>query len=70
MPVSLVDILAMSPSAFVMLLATVLLVVLILCFTFIRALHICTKGVKGADRPAVIAEVGTALRAFVFWRRK
>ncbi|WP_159057762.1 MULTISPECIES: hypothetical protein [unclassified Streptomyces] len=53
-----------------MLLATVLLVVLILCFTFIRALHICTKGVKGADRPAVIAEVGTALRAFVFWRRK
>ncbi|MEU8678171.1 hypothetical protein [Streptomyces sp. NPDC048560] len=66
----LVDALATSPYAFVVLLLLVLLVVVVLCGTFIWALRISVQGVKGAERPAVIAEVGSALKAFVFWRRK
>ncbi|WP_327365808.1 hypothetical protein [Streptomyces sp. NBC_01217] len=60
----------MSPTAFLCLLAAVVLLVLVLCGTFIWALRISVKGVKGADRPAVIAEVGGALQAFMPFRRK
>ncbi|MFF4672119.1 hypothetical protein ACFY1C_20015 [Streptomyces sp. NPDC001279] len=70
MSVSLVDVLAMSPYAFVAVLTVVFLVVLVLCGTFLWALHIGVRDVKGSDRAAVIAEVGNALKAFVFWRRK
>ncbi|MFE2019981.1 hypothetical protein ACFW9O_18290 [Streptomyces sp. NPDC059499] len=70
MSVSLVDFLAVSPYAFGAVLVVVFLVVLVLCLTFLRALRISVQGVKGSDRPAVIAEVGDALKAFVFWRRK
>ncbi|MGW2304796.1 hypothetical protein [Streptomyces sp. NPDC001809] len=70
MSVSLIDVLAASPYAFNALLLAVVLVVLVLCLTFLIALRISINGVKGVDRPAVIAEVGDALKAFVFWRRK
>ncbi|MGW3737006.1 hypothetical protein [Streptomyces sp. NPDC005148] len=70
MSVSLVDVLAMSPYAFAGVLAAVVLVVFALCGTFLWALHIGVRDVKGADRAAVIAEVGNALAAFAFWRRK
>ncbi|MFB6696841.1 hypothetical protein [Streptomyces rubiginosohelvolus] len=70
MSVSLVDFLAVSPYAFGAALLAVVLVVGALCLTFLRAVRISLEGVKGADRPAVIAEIGNALKAFVFWRRK
>lgn len=60
----------MSPTAFLCLLAAVVLLVLVLCGTFIWALRISVKGVKGADRLTVIAEVGGALQAFMPFRRK
>ncbi|MFE1363174.1 hypothetical protein ACFW84_02880 [Streptomyces anulatus] len=67
---SFFEFLTVSPYAFAAALMAVVFVVVVLCLTFLRAVRISLEGVKGADRPAVIAEVGHALKAFVFWRRK
>ncbi|WNI26045.1 hypothetical protein [Streptomyces sp. ITFR-16] len=64
------EILALSPAAFAWVLAAMVFVVVAVCATFIWALHITLDGVEGSDRAAVIAEVGQALKAFVFWSRK
>ena len=71
MSVSLIDVLAVSPYAFAAVLTAVFLVVLVLCLTFLRALHISgVRTTKGPDKAATIQAVGDSLKAFVFWRRK
>ncbi|MET7369221.1 hypothetical protein ABZS61_25860 [Streptomyces sp. NPDC005566] len=71
MSVPLVDFLAMSPQAFALVMAAVVLVVLVLCATFLLALHISgVRSVKGADKAAAIQAIGDAVKSFPFWRRK
>ncbi|WP_330177059.1 hypothetical protein OG875_28290 [Streptomyces sp. NBC_01498] len=60
----------MSPYAFLAVVLTVVAVVLILCGTYLWALHISVRDVDGPDRPAVIMATGDPLKAFVFWRRR
>ncbi|BDH67014.1 hypothetical protein MTP06_04630 [Streptomyces sp. PLM4] len=71
MSVSFADVLALSPQICVLFLAAVVLVVLVLCGTFLIALRVSdVKSTDSVHKAAAIASLGDALKAFVFWRRK